>query len=208
MKKFIILAFMVSFFATAPQTFAVAPKGETQNSQALKKALWQRYVLYRNNKNRTTAVTNTQAQLEQHKISRAEKGVTERSTISNRKGELKFVPHYSKRRGTSNLSSAVPNTVKRNFKVRAIDYYVEGGEAGRKVLLENAYDGKNNKVEVRNSLSTKPSVKNVANIIKVMRARQKYRSQISDDSALKTTSTKTGDWRRNLVHPYMFRSKK
>jgi len=211
-KSFIIFSLIFSFLAS-PLVSAAESADEkiTQRQEAfqdLQKALFKRYVRYRKNKQRNAGNTNRIAQQLQHKINRAEKGVTERSTKMERTGKLRFVPYYVKRRGTSKLSSQVPNTVKRNFRVRAFDYYVEGGEAGRKVLVKNAYKSRDHKIEVKSTLDN-PTAKNVAGIIKMMRKQQKYRAKFSDAPAgYQETIFRTGAWRRNLVHPYMFKKRR
>ena len=81
--------------------------------------------------------------LAQHNYNLYRNNVDTTSTSLSRSGTL---TDYTGRRHNSSQSLAAPNNPKRNFRVRAIDYYVDGGDAGKKVLEENVILGSKHSV--------------------------------------------------------------
>ena len=82
---------------------------------------------------RTMDYKNRLGQLYRHKVSRYYGHANERSTQVTRTGDLQTVPDYEYRRPYSEKSMIRPNS-KQTFKRRAIDYYINGGDAGTDAL--------------------------------------------------------------------------
>ena len=80
---------------------------------------------------RDRAYKTRKAQIDRHQVSRAEGNVNERSTNPVRSGEL---TNYEGRRSVNNGYYDAVNNSKRNFRRRAIDYYVDDGYADKEIL--------------------------------------------------------------------------
>ena len=111
----------------------IADASDVAESEAeLNKAIRLRQINYLLNLKR--AHSGKTHQLAEHNYSLFQRNVDTVQTKLNREGELQ---NTENKRHFSNPSIAAPNTPKRNFKVRAIDYFVEGGDAGKEVLENN-----------------------------------------------------------------------
>ena len=131
----------------------------------------------------------------------------DRSTIPNREGELKTVNEYNERRPNSQKSLVRSNS-KQTFRARAIDYYVDGGDANTAALQSNVILGSEHKVPRFDSAFEKREKKSeigeiTAEIRDVQRSRKV--SEKVPTGQQKNTYRKGASY-RNFVHPYMFGS--
>ncbi len=141
MKKIILTAFVLGLGMTfISSQEAHAYKEEAVSRFAAKKtfgrklrsAMQKRWNLdYKELYIRDKSYKNRLNQIERHKDGMFAGNVNERSTQSVRTGAL---TDYSGRRNNSESNYGTVNTPKRNFRRRAIDYYVDGGYADRPVL--------------------------------------------------------------------------
>jgi len=144
---------------------------------------------------------NRNENLARHNYSLFRKNLSKTSTFLEREGELKDVPYYDQRRAYVNSSLAAPNNPKRNFRVRAIDYYLEGGDAGKEVLEENVTLGSQHRVDVLTDKNIRGQ-RAYADVIAGLRATQRSRS-VGNSTTLVPFSQRTGDGTRNFIHPFM-----
>ncbi len=216
MKKFTTYALLFGLAITAQSAFAYdearddgfadptqSRLGRIYSEDLLQDAMKQRYYNYLRKKIRTNASKNRKSQYMRHIASRAQSNVNQKSTFLERDGELQDVPYYEDRRANSGLNTTVPNNPKRNFRVRAYDYYVEGGEAGKKALSENVINGQTHRVQ--RAFYNESGNKNYADILSQVRAAQRQLDKADQvPTGYQSKTTRRGDWRWNLMHPYMF----
>lgn len=178
--------------------------GQVRSVDKLDEAIKDRQYYYLKNKIRNNAYKNRKNQWYRHIMSRAQANTDEVSTFTSRTGELKDSPYYSQRRATTNRAISAPNNSKRNFRTRAYDYYIEGGDAGTKVLKEDVILSSEHEVETRYNYHTK-NQSSAADLISGIRAMQKNRYTSGKvPTGYQTTTFRRGDSNRNYLHPYMF----
>jgi hypothetical protein len=114
----------------------------------IRKAIMQRRNNYLRNKTRLAGDKNRKTKLQRHRnLLKAHNVDLGSSTYAmNREGELKFVPYYDGMQSFSNVSYIRPNR-KQVFRRRAINYYREGGYAGKDELKEDVIYSSEHKVE-------------------------------------------------------------
>ncbi len=113
----------------------------------LQRAIQQRRDYYFRNKSRTVDTMNRNSQRRIHERNKARRNTGGVSTRMNRKGELNFVPYYPYQREYSNVSYVRPNA-KQTFRRRAVNYYREGGYAGKNELKEGVLYGSRYRVNI------------------------------------------------------------
>lgn len=141
------------------------------------------------------------SQQAQHKYSLYRNNVDTTATFLSREGEL---TDYEGRRAFSNPSLAAPNTSKRNFRVRAVDYYLEEGDAGAEALEENVILGSQHKVKreyYNKQLGGQSSYADLVNGIRQMQ-RSNY-APSNPDSQFTPFSQRNASNGRNYLHPFM-----
>ena len=178
--------------------------GQIRSVEKLDEAIKQRQYYYLKNKIRNNAYKNRKNQWYRHILSRANANTNEVSTFTDREGELKFSPYYSKRRGTSNASIAAPNNPKRNFRTRAYDYYVEGGSAGAEALKEDVILSSEHQAPSRYWFHSKNNNASTADLVANLRNIQ--RNRVTSErvpTGYQSTTFRRGDSRRNFLHPFM-----
>ncbi len=179
------------------------PNGQKYAAERLDEAVKQRHYYYLKNKIRNGQYKNRKQQLYRHLISRAKKNAPQRSTQAKRTGALQDVPDYAHRRHSSSLVTDVPNNPKRNFRVRAYDYYVEGGEAGEEALTEDVINMATHRVP-RIGHNKASSLSSVADVLAAIRNQQrKIGTSGRVPAGHQATTFRRGDSSRNFLHPYM-----
>jgi len=146
MKKILLTAFIFSLgMSFVAQEEAHAYKEEAVSRYAAKKTYGKKLqsaIQQRWNRDfkeifiRNRSYKNRLNQIERHQEGKASINVDERSTEVVRSGALRNSPYYEKRRAASNVHYDAVNTPKRNFRRRAIDYYVDEGYADKTVLKQ------------------------------------------------------------------------
>ncbi|MCK5461263.1 hypothetical protein KAI58_04735 [Candidatus Gracilibacteria bacterium] len=211
MKKVLILT--ISFAVLSGTTFAysetredgfenpVSNLGQKSSQQKLNEAIKKRQWYYFKNKFRTTDYKSRTNQQIRRNIGKKEINVNERSTKVTRTGELKDVPFYDDRRELNQGQYNFPNNPKRNFRSRAIDYYVEGGDANKKSMQSGVIYGSTHKVSripIRAFTEAlgKINLQNRNEIRFIGRKEQV-------PTGYQSTSFRRGDSIRNFMHPYM-----
>jgi len=157
----------------------------------------------RDAKEKTLGHEGKSVEVARHKFSLFRRDVDQRQTTLRRTGEFTSIPDYAERRSFSNLSIQAPNNPKRNFRVRATDYYVEGGEAGRDVLLENVRFGTDPALRNANNLDKLLARRGAARAINELRDEQKAaRGTVSNSTNYKPFSERIGSASKSFNHPF------
>lgn len=178
--------------------------GQVRSVEKLDEAIRQRQYYYLKQKIRNNAYKTKKNQQYRHIVSRAQANTDEVSTFANRTGALKNVPYYNQRRGTSGASLAAPNNAKRNFRTRAYNYYVEGGDAGEKALKDDVVLSSKHQSRTRYWLHAKNNNASTADLIAGIRAIQKSKTRTTQvPTGYQSTTFRRGDSSRNFLHPYM-----
>ena len=168
MKRLLIIPILSFGLLIAATTPAQAENGSqvgvqaTEQQKADSQRELEKYIRIRQRRDRierTLGHEGKATQVQRHNRSLFRRNVSRGATDLRRSGAFETIPDYAERRPFSNISIEAPNNAKRNFRVRAADYYVEGGEAGREVLLENVRFG------------TDPAARNVRNFDKILARR-------------------------------------
>lgn len=211
MKKAIILGLSFAIFTGTTLAYdenredgfqdATTSLGQKSSQQKLNEAIQKRQWYYFKNKIRDNGYKNRLNQQERHVYGKQSINVSERSTQAERDGELKDVPYYEERRETNKGQYSVPNNSKRNFRSRAIDYYVEGGDANDEAMSSNLIYGSTHKVR---RIPVRAFKEEVGSINKEVR--DEVRSIGRGDqipTGYQKGSFRRGDSLRNFLHPYM-----
>ena len=214
MKPFVILSLAVGVLATSQVNAQVRVNDKARanymernqqvvNDNQLNNAIRLRQRNYMMEKIRDNNRKNIKNQWLRHTLHKAESGVDTVNTIANRSGELKDAPYYAERRATTNTAISAPNNAKRNFRTRAYDYYIDGGDAGTEVLEQDVIISSEHEVPTRRDFHTKNQA-NAADIISALRTMQKERRATNQVPTLEQKTTfRTGDSQRNFLHPFM-----
>lgn len=210
MKKIFYLSIVTSILFTS-STFAYDEQmqdgfrdatkrnGRIAAAQKLQVAINVRHRNYLREKLRDNHEKNIKNQLIRHTLNRAEAGADGVSTFVERDGEM---THYDGRRPSTGSRVNAPNNAKRNFRTRAYNYYIDGGNAGTSVLessviLSSEMTSIRRKYQVNNS-------NNVADIMSAVRQGQKNSIAPTAESTSSRRTTKVGGASsRNFIHPYM-----
>ncbi len=181
---------------------ATLRNGQIAAESKLNTAILKRQQNYFNEKRRTNAVKNTKNQWLRHTLSRAVANTDGVSTYLNRTGALK---DYSGTRTFADGVLTAPNNSKRNFRTRAYDYYINGGNAGTKALERDVVRSSEHSPNRR---TYRAYNSNAADIIASIRRIQKSRNTSEQVATGKQKMThRSGDSQRNYMHPYMFGTK-
>lgn len=179
---------------------ATTRNGKIDSAEKLDKAIQLRQRNYMMEKIRSNARKNIKNQWLRHTLSNAEAGVSTVSTMMDRTGELEDT---SNTRPFTYSRTDVPNNAKRNFRTRAYDYYIEGGDAGVEALESDVVLSSQHEVPTRTKFYSKNKA-GAADIIAALRAMQKQRKSTEQVGAGEQKTTfRTGDSQRNFLHPYM-----
>ncbi len=138
-------------------------------------------------------------QKEMHLNSRKATNTSGVSTMMNRRGAF---TDYSKTKPVEDRNYFRPNR-KSVFKSRAIDYYVDGGDAGKEALESNLIYGSTHKVDTNKYYNTywKKDFETIGKIRNVQR--KFYTPKKAKTATQRVRSLRKGDYYRNLMHPFM-----
>jgi len=143
-------------------------------------------------------------QLAEHNYNLYRNNVDTVQTKLNREGPMQDSSYYAGQRPFSNPSLAAPNNNKRNFRVRALDYFVEGGDAGKEVLTNNVLLGSQHSVERAVGQNQIDARRGSADLISSIRQLQRSNyAKSNPGSKFVPFSQRSGDATRNYLHPYM-----
>ncbi len=150
---------------------------------------------------RNDVVKTRPFKLQQHNLNSLEGNVNERSTQMDRSGEFETIPDYANRQQYDD-----PSMIRKNqtqiFKARAVDYYVEGGDAGTEALRSNVILGSEHRVP-RNFVRWATADPAVLRDIRAVQ-RSLYTPPKVGAAQQLMRALQKGDYFRNLTHPFMF----
>ncbi len=134
-----------------------------------------------------------------HLESRKATNTSEVSTMMKRTGAM---TDYSNIKTVEDRNYFRPNR-KSVFKARAIDYYVDGGDAGKEAMEANVIFGSTHKIDTNKYYNTywKKDFESIRKIRNVQRAF--YTPPKAKTATQRVRSLRKGDYYRNLVHPFM-----
>ncbi len=221
MKNQLLLTFVMTLsfgFILNASAFSESfdgPIGDTSSIFRIKKdstkklnsAILNRWYFYQKNKIRNDEYKNRLNQIQRHQDGKKLISVNEESTIMNRSGELEFSPFYGQIRAGSRSSINAPNNAKRNFRARAINYYIQGGNAGTDVLQSNVILSSEHTIpQIPFSLKREKKQAIDFSITKPVRDIQKMVMKTIDQvpTGQQKTTFHRGDSNRNFFHPFMF----
>lgn len=152
---------------------------------------------------RTLGHEGKTTQVQRHNFNLFRRNVSRGQTDLRRSGAFETIPDYPDRRPFSNISLEAPNNAKRNFRVRATDYYVEGGEAGRDVLLENVRLGTDRSLRGTRNFNKILARRGAARAISELRTEQKAaRGAVRNSTNYYPFSQRIGNSGKSFSHPF------
>ncbi len=167
--------------------------------QKLNEALQKRWSLFtKKHVERNTEQKTIPYQYATHLQSRKATNTSEVSTMMNRSGDL---TNYEGTKAYEDYNYVRPNP-KQTFKARAIDYYVDGGDAGKEAMQSNVIVGSQHKIDTQKYYNTiwKNDFQTIGNIRNVQRTF--YTPTPAKTATQRVRAYNTGSYRRNLVHPF------
>ena len=134
-----------------------------------------------------------------HQASMKATNTSEISTMMNRKGAM---TDYSNRKPMGDKSYIRPNR-KSVFKARAVDYYVDGGDAGKEAMEANVISGTLNKVDTNKYYNTfwKRDFQSIGTLRNLQRAF--YSPANAKTNSQRVRAYGKGSYQRNLTHPFV-----
>ena len=213
MKKLFLLSITLGFGSIALSSIAQAFKAEDEIlpgtyqhelsiQQKLNAAIEQRWGLFkkkhteRNTDQKTVPYMRTT-----HEASVKANNVQNNPNITDREGPLVSIPTYEERKPATDMNFIRPNA-KAVFRKRIIDYYVDGGDAGKEALQSDVIIGSQYTIPryFPNWATSDPES------INALRAVQ--REMTSPDKVgagqQNMSSNHKGSYYRYFMHPYMY----
>ena len=174
--------------------------GQKTSGEKLTEAIKQRHSNYFKNKIRNLLYKNRKNQKNRHLSGMSDKNVSQRSTNMSRTGALNSVPFYSSRR-EMNKGSFIRKNQKQVFRARAIDYYVDGGDANKEALNSGVIYGSQHKIKrVPSKIFTRSTADIKKAIIDVQKDMEKG-EQVP--TGYQKNTQRSGASHRNFIHPFM-----
>jgi len=167
--------------------------------QKLNEAIQQRWSLFtKKHVERNTEQKTVPYQYATHVESRKASNTSEVSTMMNRSGAL---TNYEGTKAYEDYNYVRPNP-KQTFKARAIDYYVDGGDAGKEAMRSNVIISSEHKIDTQKYYNTmwKNDFVTIGNIRDVQRAF--YTPPMEKSNTQRVRSYNTGSYRRTMSHPF------
>ena len=176
-----------------------SPSHKISLQQKLNKALEQRWSFFRKDKERNLETKTIPYQQQMHMESRKATNTSEVSTMMKRTGALM---DYSKDKPFEDTNYIRPNRTS-VFKARAIDYYVDGGDAGKDAMKSNVIVSSEHKIDTNKYYNTvwKRDFEAIGNMRDVQR--KFYSPALAKTATQRVSSNRKGDYYRNLMHPFM-----
>ena len=152
---------------------------------------------------RTNDYKNRLNQIDRHRVSRYYGHTPDTATQMNRDGELVEVPYYEDRKANSE-TSLVRTNAKQIFRARAIDYYVDGGDADTDTLRSEGYvkssEHKVQTVPIRwRAGEVGEAIKPTRDAIRVMETQEQ-----APGGTQTLRSSNAGASYRNFTHPFEY----
>ncbi len=194
----------VDAYKIEPNAAPYSYSNKLNNQDLLNAAIRKRWGLNDSKNNRDLSTKNSLWQKLAHALSLRASHVNKQSTTLSRTGELKTVPGYSRQQPTTNNNYSRPNQ-KSVFRTRIIDYYVNNGNAGTKVLKDGLILGSEHKIPTYAPNWGGGDSKTIMNIRRAQKTLSgKGTSESWTDSA-KQREIKSipNNKYRNFSHPYM-----
>ncbi len=180
----------------------VVPKAKEVARERLLKSIQQRRLRYIREKLRTVDnFQNRNLQRRRHEMMKVHNNVGGVATQMKRKGALKFVPYYSYRKERTDGNYIRPNA-KQVFKRRAINYYREGGYAGKRELKENVVYGSTHRVNIIPSSWFKRNAQIEAVMQDIRDAQRNIGKSEQVPTGYQKTTLRRGSSLRNFMSPY------
>ncbi|MCF7918165.1 hypothetical protein K9L27_04200 [Candidatus Gracilibacteria bacterium] len=170
--------------------------------QKLNDAIWLRYRNMNSTLERDGIQKNRLYQEAVHKLSMKENNTNEQPNTLSRDGELQFVPYYGDLQEYSN-SSMIRKNAKQIFRKRAIDYYVDGGDAGTAALRSDVVLGSQNKVNRMGVLNTiwKQDIESIDSLRAIQK--QLYSPPLLGSGQQRSRAINKADRSKEFMHPFM-----
>lgn len=212
MKKALILGLILSFTATGsvsaysehfedgfanPVTAVGLQNSENTLEDAVKKRQW----FYFKQKIRDAIYKNRLNQKQRHQYSKSVNHVDERSTQVERDGALRTVPYYQQRREYNNASYIRTNP-KQTFRKRAINYYLEGGVAGKDALSADVLYGSTHRVSRVPSTIFKENAITTSAKSSLLEGQRSIGRSAQVPTGYQKTTFRRGDSTRTYLSPY------
>jgi hypothetical protein len=127
---------------------------------------------------------------------------TNTSEVSTRMKRTGAMTDYTNLKPVEDRNYFRPNR-KAVFKSRAIDYYVDGGDAGKEAMESNVIFGSTHKIDTNKYYNTywKKDFESIRKIRNVQRAF--YSPANAKSGTQKLYSQRKGSYQRNLIHPFV-----
>lgn len=180
----------------------VTPTAQESASDRIQAAILQRRAKYARERVRTNDnFKNRTLQLRRHEGSKVRSNVGGVATQMKRDGALKFVPYYSYLKEKTAGTYVRPNA-KQVFKRRAINYYREGGYAGKKALNSDVVYSSTHRVNIVPSrwMKRNSSLENVMQSIRDAQRNIGKSEQVP--TGYQKTTLRSGSSYRNFMSPY------
>jgi len=213
MKKFFLVSLTFGFGVASLHSVAHAYKAEDDVltgtfrhelsiQQKLNEAIEQRWGLFKKKHfERNTEQKTVPYMKATHEASEKDNNVQNNpNDITNRQGPLVTIPTYDERKLSTDINYVRPNA-KAVFKKRIIDYYVDGGDAGKSALQSDVIIGSQYRVPryFPNWATSDPeSLSALRDVQREINTPDKVGAGLQQMS-----STRKGDFYRNFMHPYM-----
>jgi hypothetical protein len=213
MKKFFLVSLTLGFGRLSLTSVAQAFKAEDtilpgtyrhelSIQQKLNEAIELRWGLFRKkHMERNTEQKTIPYQRATHEASEKANNVQNNPNVTDRQGPLVSIPTYEERKPATDMNYFRPNP-KAVFRKRIIDYYVDGGDAGKTALQSDVLLGSEYRVPRYYPIwatSDGESLSAIRAIQREMTAPDKVGAGQQSMS-----SNHKGSYYRNFMHPYMF----
>lgn len=175
--------------------------GQKSSQAKLNEAISKRQWSYFKNKIRDNSYKNRLNQQQRHIYGKQSINVNEQSTQLKRDGALNSSPFYEEVREANQGQYSVPNNSKRNFRSRAINYYVEGGDANKESMTSNLIYGSTHKVRRVPIRAFTDELGAINTTVRIGTRSIGREDQIP--TGYQKNSFRRGDSARNFMHPYM-----
>jgi|GEM_PF-1276120 hypothetical protein len=210
MKKMLVVSLALGMgiiFASSAEAYKEPAREDTGSyshrlsvQKKLNEAFQRRWSLFNKRHNERNVNQKTiPYQYAAHLRSRKATNTSEVSTIMNRKGALS---DYTNLKPIEDKNYIRPSR-KAVFKSRAIDYYVDGGDAGKEAMEANVIYGSTHKVDTNKHYNTlwKRDFESIGAIRDVQRSF--YSPTKAKSGTQRLYSTRKGNSRWNYTHPWM-----
>ncbi len=212
MKKFFLVSLTLGFGVISLSSGAHAFKAEDNIlpgtfrndlsiQQKLNEAIKQRWGLFRKKHfERNTEQKTIPYMRSTHEASKKENNVQNNPNLMDREGAFNTIPTYDERKPSADINYIRPNA-KAVFKKRIIDYYVDGGDAGKAALQSDVIMGSQYRVPRYFPNWATADPESVSSLRAVQREMTSPDKVGAGQQPMR--SNRKGVYYRNFMHPYM-----